>query len=99
MKKQTFKFDHMTAVYHGEGQYTLTADDGYVLQSGDKQSREVLTKDYTRWKAVAAPAGENPKKRRRKSPAGRPVNPRRRNSRIVDNQSINNETDKIHSNQ
>ena len=56
MKEQTFKFDHMTAVYHGNGQYTLTADDGYVLQSGDKQVREVKTKDYTQWKAVEAPA-------------------------------------------
>lgn len=56
MKEQTFKFNHMTAVYHGNGQYTLTADEGYVLQSGDKQVREVKTKDYTQWKAVAAPA-------------------------------------------
>ena len=56
MKEQVFKFSHMTAVYHGNGQYTLTADEGYVLQSGDKQVHEVKTKDYTQWKAVAAPA-------------------------------------------
>ena len=56
MKEQTFKFDHMTVVYHGSGQYTLTADEGYVLQSGDEQVHEVKTKDYTQWKAVAAPA-------------------------------------------
>ena len=56
MKEQTFKFDHMTAVYHGGGQYTLTADEGYVLQSGDKQVREVKTKDYTKWHAIEAPA-------------------------------------------
>ena len=76
MKKQTFKLDHMTAVYHGECQYTLTADEGYVLQSGDKQAREVQTKDYTRWKAVAAPAGENPKKPKTKvtsRTAGKPT--------------------------
>ena len=63
MKEQTFKFDHMTAVYHGNGQYTLTADEGYVLQSGDKQVREVKTKDYTQWKAIEAPANEKPKKK------------------------------------
>ena len=56
MKEQVFKFSHMTAVYHGGGQYTLTADEGYVLQSGDKQVHEVKTKDYTQWKAIAAPA-------------------------------------------
>ena len=56
MKEQVFKFDHMTAVYHGSGQYTLTADEGYVLQSGDKQVREVKTNDYTQWKAIEAPA-------------------------------------------
>ena len=56
MKEQTFKFSHMTAVYHGSGQYTLTADEGYVLQSGDKQVREVKTKDYTKWHAIEAPA-------------------------------------------
>ena len=56
MKEQTFKFDHMTAVYHGNGQYNLTADEGYVLQSGDKQVREVKTKDYTQWHAIEAPA-------------------------------------------
>ena len=56
MKEQVFKFSHMTVVYHGGGQYTLTADEGYVLQSGDEQVREVKTKDYTQWKAVAAPA-------------------------------------------
>ena len=66
MKEQTFKFDHMTAVYHGSGQYTLTADEGYVLQSGDKQVREVKTKDYTQWKAVEAPAAA-PKAKKTKS--------------------------------
>ena len=46
----------MTVVYHGNGQYTLTADEGYVLQSGDKQVREVKTKDYTQWTAIETPA-------------------------------------------
>ena len=56
MKEQKFKVDHMTAVYHGNGQYTLTADEGYVLHSGDKQVREVKTRDYTQWNAVVVPA-------------------------------------------
>ena len=66
MKEQVFKFSHMTAVYHGGGQYTLTADEGYVLQSGDKQVREVKTKDYTQWKTIEAPA-EAPKTKKTKS--------------------------------
>lgn len=66
MKEQRFKFDHMTAVYHGNGQYTLTADEGYVLQSGDKQVREVKTKDYTQWHAIEAPAAA-PKPKKAKS--------------------------------
>ena len=69
MKEQVFKFSHMTAVYHGGGQYTLTADEGYVLQSGDKQVHEVKTKDYTQWKAVAAPAAA-PKAKKK---AGKPT--------------------------
>ena len=56
MKEQVFKFRHMPAVYHGGGQYTLTADEGYVLQSGDEQVHEVKTTGYPQWKAVAAPA-------------------------------------------
>ena len=63
MKEQVFKFSHMTVVYHGGGQYTLTADEGYVLQSGDKQVREVKTKDYTQWHAIEAPVSEKPKKK------------------------------------
>lgn len=66
MKEQTFKFDHMTAVYHGNGQYTLTADEGYVLQSGNKQVREVKTKDYTQWHAIEAPT-DAPKAKKTKS--------------------------------
>ena len=66
MKEQTFKFDHMTAIYHGNGQYTLTADEGYVLQSGDKQVREVKTKDYTQWHTIEASANA-PKPKKAKS--------------------------------
>lgn len=56
MKEQTFKFDHHTAIYHGAGKYTLIADEGYLMQSGSTQAKQVEVKDYTQWKAVEAPA-------------------------------------------
>ena len=55
MKEQKFKFNHHTAIYHGGGKYTLIADEGYLMQSGTTQAKQVETKDYTRWKAVEAP--------------------------------------------
>ena len=54
MKEQTFKFDHHTAIYHGAGKYTLIADDGYLMQSGNTQAEQVETKDYTKWTASEA---------------------------------------------
>ena len=54
MKEQKFKFDHHTAIYHGGGKYTLIADEGYLMQSGTTQAKQVETKDYTQWKAVEA---------------------------------------------
>ena len=54
MKEQKFKFDHHTAIYHGAGKYTLIADEGYLMQSGSTQAKQVETKDYTQWKAVEA---------------------------------------------
>lgn len=54
MKEQTFKFDHHTAIYHGAGKYTLIADDGYLMQSGNTQAEQVETKDYTKWTAIEA---------------------------------------------
>lgn len=54
MKDQTFKFDHHTAIYHGAGKYTLIADDGYLMQSGNTQAEQVETKDYTKWTAIEA---------------------------------------------
>lgn len=56
MKEQKFKFDHHTAIYHGGGKYTLIADEGYLMQSGSTQAKQVEVKDYTQWKAVEAPA-------------------------------------------
>ena len=51
-----FKFAHHTAIYHGGGKYTLIADEGYLMQSGTTQAKQVEVKDYTQWKAVEAPA-------------------------------------------
>ena len=56
MKEQKFKFDHHTAIYHGGGKYTLIADEGYLMQSGTTQAKQVETKDYTQWTAIEAPA-------------------------------------------
>ena len=66
MKEQKFKFDHHTAIYHGGGKYTLIADEGYLMQSGTTQAKQVEVKDYTQWKAVEAPANA-PKAKKTKS--------------------------------
>ena len=55
-----FKFAHHTAIYHGGGKYTLIADEGYLMQSGTTQAKQVEVKDYTQWKAVEAPEAEAP---------------------------------------
>ena len=52
MKEQKFKFDHHTAIYHGGGKYTLIADEGYLMQSGTTQAKQVETNDYTQWTAI-----------------------------------------------
>ena len=54
MKEQKFKFDHHTAIYHGGGKYTLIADEGYLMQSGTTQAKQVVTKDYTQWTTIEA---------------------------------------------
>lgn len=60
MKEQRFKFDHHTAIYHGGGKYTLIADEGYLMQSGTTQEKQVVTKDYTKWTAIEAPTDKQP---------------------------------------
>ena len=45
MKEQKFKFVHHTAIYHGGGKYTLIADEGYLMQSGTTQAKQVEVKD------------------------------------------------------
>ena len=69
MKEQKFKFDHHTAIYHGCGKYTLIADEGYLMQSGTTQAKQVVTKDYTQWKAIEAPedAAEKEAEKNRKA--------------------------------
>lgn len=68
--EQNFKFDHHTVTYHGGGRYTLTADEGYLLQSGNGQPvRQAETKDYTQWHAIEAPA-EAPKTEKPKGKKG-----------------------------
>ena len=73
MKEQKFKFDHHTAIYHGGGKYTLIADEGYLMQSGTTQAKQVEVKDYTQWKAVEAPANAPKAKKTRSQTAGKPT--------------------------
>ncbi len=67
MKEQKFKFDHHTAIYHGGGKYTLIADEGYLMQSGTTQAKQVETNDYTKWTAIEAPADKQPKTKKSKA--------------------------------
>ena len=64
-----FKFAHHTAIYHGGGKYTLIADEGYLMQSETTQAKQVVTKDYTQWKAIEAPedAAEKEAEKNRKA--------------------------------
>ena len=53
--KQVFKFDHKTVIYHGNGQYTLTADHGFILreQGTGNLSLTAYTSDYSRYEVIA----------------------------------------------
>ena len=53
--KQVFKFDHKTVIYHGNGQYTLTADHGFILreQGTGNLSLTAYTRDYSRYEVIA----------------------------------------------
>ena len=53
--KQVFKFDHKTVIYHGNGQYTVTADHGFVLreQGTGNLSLTAYTRDYSRYEVIA----------------------------------------------
>lgn len=53
--KQVFKFDHKTVIYHGNGQYTVTADHGFILreQGTGNLSLTAYTSDYSRFEAIA----------------------------------------------
>ena len=53
--KQVFKFDHKTVIYHGNGQYTVTADHGFILreQGTNSLTATANTRDYSRFEAIA----------------------------------------------
>ena len=53
--KQVFKFDHKTVIYHGNGQYTVTADHGFILreQGTNSLTATANTSDYSRFEAIA----------------------------------------------
>lgn len=53
--KQVFKFDHKTVIYHGNGQYTVTADHGFILreQGTGNLTATANTRDYSRFEAIA----------------------------------------------
>ena len=53
--KQVFKFDHKTVIYHGNGQYTVTADNGFILreQGTGNLSLTAYTRDYSRYEVIA----------------------------------------------
>ena len=53
--KQVFKFDHKTVIYHGNGQYTVTADHGFILreQGTGSLTATANTRDYSRFEAIA----------------------------------------------
>ena len=53
--KQVFKLDHKTVIYHGNGQYTVTADHGFILreQGTGNLSLTANTRDYSRFEAIA----------------------------------------------
>ena len=75
--KQVFKFDHKTVIYHGNGQYTVTADHGFILreQGTGNLSLTAYTRDYSRFEAIAneeiqehEPANETRKKAAEEQP-------------------------------
>lgn len=53
--KQVFKFDHKTVIYNGNGQYTVTADHGFILreQGTGNLSLTAYTRDYSRYEVIA----------------------------------------------
>ena len=53
--KQVFKFDHKTVIYNGNGQYTVTADHGFILreQGTGNLSLTAYTSDYSRYEVIA----------------------------------------------
>ena len=71
--KQVFKFDHKTVIYHGNGQYTVTADHGFILreQGTGNLSLTANTREYSRFEAIAdeEPIEQEPANETRKEAA------------------------------
>ena len=71
--KQVFKFDHKTVIYHGNGQYTVTADHGFILreQGTGNLSLTAYTRDYSRYEVIAdeEPIEQEPANETRKEAA------------------------------
>ena len=53
--KQIFQFDHKTVTYHGNGQYTVTADHGFVLREQGTNSLTATANacDNSRYEVIA----------------------------------------------
>ena len=51
--KQIFKLTNRTAIYHGNGKYTVIADEGFALRGKNGMlCKEITTTDYTQFEAV-----------------------------------------------
>ena len=51
--KQIFKLTNRTAIYHGNGKYTVIADEGFALRGKNGMlCKEITTTDYNQFEAV-----------------------------------------------
>ena len=51
--KQIFKLTNRTAIYHGNGKYTVIADDGFALRGKNgMMCKEITTTDYNQFEVV-----------------------------------------------
>ena len=51
--KQIFKLTNRTAIYHGNGKYTVIADEGFALRGKNGMlCKEITTTDYNRFEVV-----------------------------------------------
>ena len=51
--KQIFKLTNRTAIYHGNGKYTVIADEGFALRGKNGMlCKEITTTDYNQFEVV-----------------------------------------------